>query len=361
MASRPLPAPPAQPAQPAQQQVGFTEAAHPAPLQPQSLHPQPVYSQPYRDSTFGDESFAHRSSYSFHDDKGMEGMGGYEQQAHGADPEDAYYPDVAYGPQSRGGGANGIWSYDDRRAFQRQSFLMKLLRLLAFILVMGIIIALAVVMLIVMFLRPPNIGLQNIRLPSSDDIKIQNEVISVTAYLDTVISNPNYISAQVNDLKAVAYDANARATSIGNCSVPHRTIQARQNTELTVPCDLLYDVQKDKDLSIIKDLVNRCGLVKGSSKQKLQILLDAHVTIQLLAFHIPISVSPTVNVDCPISRQQVKQALGKHADILKQLGLGDLRRSLPNALPDGVRRLAILAARAWQAPGAPDALVHDSL
>ncbi|WFC97344.1 hypothetical protein MYAM1_000054 [Malassezia yamatoensis] len=333
MASRPLPLPPAN--QETGREVGM-------PLQ-RSV--QPTYIQPYHDSAvYEDDSMMQRTSQSFQDEaKGEEPTSSAfdtSTQQHHSEPNDAYYRDPMYAEQGMPRkSSRGIWSYDDRRAFQRQPWWLKLLRILAFILLFGLIVALSVVMLIVLFIRPPNIGLQGLSLPNSaSQIQIQQESFTVNASLNAVVSNPNYISAEINNLTAIAYDSNARITSIGNCSVPHRTIQAQSNTNVTVPCELNYNLQQDKNLTIIRDLINRCGLLQSSTKQSLQILLDTHLSIRVLAFHIPISVSPTVSVDCPITKQEVKQLLGSHSDILQQLGLGSLsRRAFMDSVRDRLR------------------------
>lgn len=313
------------------------------------MHPQPSYGQPYLDPTYTDEPMGRRSSLSNEYD-----VKAYESQGHG-DPEETYYPET-YGTSQARKATRGIWSYDDRRAFQQESWFLKLLRLVGFILVIGVIIALSVVLLIVMFLRPPNVGLKNLELPqSASDLQVQDERFMLNATIDAVISNPNYVSAQINNLNATVYDAHARKTSIGVCYLEHKTIEARENTTVRLPCEMQYDFQKDQDLSIIKDIVNRCGLVKGSKKQKIQALLDVHVTIQLLAFHIPISAGPTISMDCPVTRRQVKEALGNHSDILEKLGLGDLKRHVLH--PSPVRNLAQRLVRSLYA-GTP---LHDTL
>lgn len=336
--SRPLPAPP----------VPHEYESHPVPV-----NNQPMYLQPYHDTpTYAaDDSFARHSSTSFQDEaKAHEQPSAFEESTqHHGNAEEAYYAPAMYDASLSPKHRNGIWSYEDRRAFQRQPWWAKLLRVAAFIFFFGLIVALSVVMLIAIFLRPPNIGLQSLDFPNSaSQVEIQDQSFAVNASLTAVIANPNYISARIKNLTAVPYDPSVRSMPLGNCNVPHKTIEARKNTTLTIPCRLSYNVQDDSNLSVIKDVVNRCGLVQGSSKQNLQILFDSHVTIQFLAFNIPISISPTVSTECPVTRKEVKQALGDHADILGQLGLGNLARR--DEVPDEPRvplheRLRALAMR----------------
>lgn len=206
----------------------------------------------------------------------------------------------------------GIWLPEDRRAFQNQNCLMQILRILLFILVFGVILALCVIMLIFIFLRPPNIGFNDdIQLPQSQqqlDISVGH--FSVPANLSFVVRNPNYVPAKINNISALAYDNSEKTTSIGTCNVAHQTIHARDDTTVTLPCKLEYDLNKDSHLSILKDIASRCF----KSNKKLQLLLKVHVNIQLYSFKVPFDLSPVISISCPISKNDIKK-LSDKADI----------------------------------------------
>lgn len=229
-------------------------------------------------------------------------------------------------------GYRGIWLPEDRQAFQNQSLFMKIFRIVVFILVIGIILTLCILMLLFVFLRPPNIGLKNVNLPSNTDVRIQGQTFQFNANIDFLISNPNYVSATLKEVSAVAYDASQQTTSIGSCKANDQVIASRDNTTLLLPCQLHYDMAKDQNLAIIQDIATRCF----KTKQQLQILLKVHISFQLYSFSVPIDVSPTISLGCPVTQQQVEQVLGKK---LSQLGIGsNSRRSLWEPL---VRRLAL--------------------
>lgn len=346
---------------------GFTEAAAPQPLsmQPYAAHQAAGVSEPYLDAPAMNPRSSNLSDE--YEDKAVE----VSHPAHyQGDPEDTYYPAQMYSSPNERAFAHqhaprGIWSYDDRRSFQKLSIVSKIFRILAFILVIGIILTLCIIMLIVIFLRPPNIGLNGIDLPQSiQDVQIQDEKFSVNATLNAIVANPNYISAHITSLNATAWDNNAKSTPIGYCDLNDQTIAARNQTNVNVPCQLSYNVQDDPSHQVLKDLVNRCGIVQGSKKSNLQILLDLHISIKILAFHIPISAKPTISMSCPITKDMVKQALGDHTDILKELGLGNLARSIAvrTVSPEALRNLAWRTIRSVQDRlAAPPALLHDAL
>jgi len=218
-------------------------------------------------------------------------------------------------------GYRGIWLPEDRRAFQNQSLFMKILRIVVCLLVTGIILTLCILMLLFVFLRPPNIGLKNVDLPTTNDVQIQGSSFQFNANVDFVISNPNYVSATLKKVHALAYDTVEQSMSIGSCNADDQVIAQRDNTTLSLPCKLHYDATKDKNLQVIQDFATRCF----KSKEQLKILLKVHISFQLYSFSVPIDVSPTISINCPVTQQQVEKVLGKK---LSQLGFGsNFRRS----------------------------------
>ncbi|WFD31100.1 hypothetical protein MSPP1_002133 [Malassezia sp. CBS 17886] len=271
--------------------------------------PLDMYGNAKRSSADYDDTFYPVQSTSIHE-------GANEKSA-------AVYPSAAPMEKRR-----GIWFREDRRAFQDQSLIFKILRIVAFILIIGIIVALTVIILIFMFLRPPNVGLNQPQLPNSTSaIQIQQNTFSFDVNLSAVIANPNYVTAHIKDFNATALDTYAKATSLGNCTLDDVALVARRNTTVNLPCVVSYNANNDPNLTILKDIVDRCGLVNSKSRQPLKVLIEAHFAVQLLAFHVPISVSPTVSFDCPLSKKQIEDLVGDHLDVLKELGLGS--RSLP--------------------------------
>ncbi|PKI82327.1 hypothetical protein MVES1_003515 [Malassezia vespertilionis] len=251
------------------------------------------------------------------------------------DLEDTYYPAQKETHNEKAAGfaagpyvptsfvpRRGIWAVDDRRAFAKQSLILKVLRIVAFIIIIGIIIALSVLILIVMFLRPPNIGLDGLTLPSDlSQVHIEQMQFSVNANIKAVVANPNYISATIKEVTADLFDQRVPGLRIGRCNTTDVEIYSRNMTTISVPCLLEYDVNKDKNFALIKEIASNCGVGK-SKKRDLSLLLKLHLKIKFLAFNIPVSVTPSISMACPVSDGQIKKVLGGHSDILGQLGLG---------------------------------------
>ncbi|WFD20507.1 T-complex protein 1 subunit delta [Malassezia caprae] len=223
-------------------------------------------------------------------------------------------------------GYRGIWLPADRRAFQNQSLFMKIFRIIVCLLITGIVLTLCILMLLFVFLRPPNIGMKNVNLPTDKDVQIQGGSFKFYANLSFLIANPNYVSATLQKVHAVAYDANEPSVSVGFCNADDKVIAKRDNTTLSLPCELHYDVSKDTKLQVIQDIATRCF----KTKEKLQFLLKVHISFHLYSFSVPIDVSPTISISCPVTQQQVERVIGKKLD---DLGIGsNSRRTLAELL-----------------------------
>lgn len=207
--------------------------------------------------------------------------------------------------QLESGQRRGIWMPVDFRAFQQQSLPMKILRSVLFFFTFGIILTLCILILLFLFLRPPNIGIQNVSA-EPQNLSLSSNSFSFDANISVVISNPNAVSAKIKNVTAVAYDAAQQSTSVGSCQKLNQEIVANSNTTVVLPCVITYDLTKDPNLAIIKDIANRCF----NTKQNLQLLLKVHLLVQLFSFSVPINVSPTVSMKCPVSKDQVQQIIG---------------------------------------------------
>lgn len=209
----------------------------------------------------------------------------------------------------------GIWTYDDLHAFKRRSFFARLFRVLVFIIVYGIWLAIVAILLVALFIRPPNIGVRDPEIPSLDDISYQNGEFQFRINITAMISNPNTVPINVNKFNARLYDKNNQRTSIGNCSLPNDyEIKANSNTTVNLPCTVSYDTDKDPSLSVISDLACRCGLIKNSKKQKIELDVKTRLTVVFIAFYVPTSFKPTISFDCPLDKKMVKNVLGKNAE-----------------------------------------------
>ena len=209
----------------------------------------------------------------------------------------------------------GLWTYDDLHAFKRRSFFARLFRVLGFIFVYGIWLAIVAILLVALFIRPPNLGVRDPEIPSFDDVSYQNGEFNFLINITAVISNPNTVPIDVKKFNARLYDKTNQRTSIGNCSLPNDfEIKANSNTTVKLPCTVSYDTEKDPNLSVISDLACRCGLIKNSKKQKIEFDVKTDLTVVFIAFYVPTSFTPSISFDCPLNMRMIKDILGKNAE-----------------------------------------------
>lgn len=232
----------------------------------------------------------------------------------------------------------GIWTYDDLHAFKRRSFIARLFRVLVFIFVYGIWLAIVAILLVALFVRPPNVGVRDPEFPSFDDVSYQNGKFQFHINITAMISNPNTVPINVQKFNARLYDKTNQRTSIGNCSLPNDyDIKANSNTTVELPCTVSYDTEKDPKLSVISDLACRCGLINNSKKQKIDLDVKIHLTVVFIAFYVPTSFKPTVSFDCPLNNDMVREILGKNAqgimDKFSCSGLNNRRARSVGELP----------------------------
>ena len=266
-----------------------------------------------------DEGEQRKSATDFADESGFPDQGYLPPQ----EMEDEKYsgPTETFMPGHIRSG-HGIWSYDDLHAFQKRSLLNKIFRILVFIVTWGIIIALTVILLIFLFVRPPNLGLTGVDVPESPDaIHYDEGMFSFDVPIHAIISNPNRVAIKVDKFSAYMFDSEDQRTSIGNCTHPNLKLAAEKNTSFTLPCGVHYDVNKDKDHSILRDLAQKCGITKGSTQSNIDLLLQVHLTVRFIGFFVKLSFSPTISFKCPLDRQRVQKEFGKQIpDIIGKLG-----------------------------------------
>ena len=185
---------------------------------------------------------------------------------------DQYYSAQLQNPREA---RKGIWTYDDRHAFQRRSIFTRIFRVLAFIFVYGIWMAIVAILLVFLFVRPPNLGVKDPDIPSVDAISYQDGEFQFAINISAMVSNPNSVPINIKEFKARLYDESNRKTSIGNCTLPKNfEFHANANTSVTLPCTVAYNTEKDPNLSVLSDLVCRCGFVKGSKKSQIKVRVN---------------------------------------------------------------------------------------
>ncbi|CEH16385.1 LATE EMBRYOGENESIS ABUNDANT (LEA) HYDROXYPROLINE-RICH GLYCOPROTEIN FAMILY-RELATED [Ceraceosorus bombacis] len=245
----------------------------------------------------------------------------------------------AYGPSYASGtggaalyGSKGIFTQEDRGAFGARSVPVRIFRSIGCIIIWAILIIVSIVCLVVIFARPPNVAISGINPPSADDISVQASGVTFNSSINFAVSNPNSISATITKLTAHAYNKDVNTdVDVGRGTIENKKIEANSNTTIHFPFQLAYDLTKDRNSAIIKDVISKCGLGGGGGNGQLEYTLKVDVRLSILSVSIPFTITRPLSFTCPASTiSSALQNLGL-GDIINSLGgrAWNLRRALP--------------------------------
>ncbi|SNX83863.1 uncharacterized protein MEPE_02571 [Melanopsichium pennsylvanicum] len=223
---------------------------------------------------------------------------------------------------------NSIWTKDDKRALASRSAPAKICRVLFGNIILAIILIVSIVCLIVMFLRPPNVAISGISVPSQNGVSYENGAFAFNVSVDISVSNPNSISASIKKLKATAYDSADQSTALGHGLLENQKIQPNANTTVVFPFQIKYDQSQDSDLSIIKNIASDCGLnLSGGSSNSsgdLSFLFKIEVDVKVLSVTVPVNINRNISFACPLSASSLESIISGLSSALT----GSSRRSL---------------------------------
>ena len=208
---------------------------------------------------------------------------------------------------------NSIWTKDDKRALASRSVPAKICRVVIGNVILAIILIVSIVCLIVMFLRPPNVAISGVSVPSQNGVSYQNGAFAFNVSVDISVSNPNSISANIQKLKATAYDSQDQSTALGHGLVQNQKIQPNANTTVVFPFQIKYDQSQDPDFSILRNIASDCGLSlfggSSSGSGDLSFLFKIEVDVEVLSVTVPVNINRNVSFPCPLSGSSLQGIL----------------------------------------------------
>lgn len=209
---------------------------------------------------------------------------------------------------------NSIWTKDDKRALASRSIPAKICRVLIGNIIIAVIIIVSIICLIVMFLRPPNVAISGISVPSQNGVNYQNGAFAFNVSVDISVSNPNSISAKIKKLKATAYDAEDQSAALGHGLVQNQKIDPNANTTVIFPFQIKYDQSEDPNFSILRNIASDCNLnlfgsTSGGSGD-LSFLFKIEVDVEVLSITVPVHFNKNVSFPCPLSQSSLQGIFG---------------------------------------------------
>ncbi|GAA5822372.1 hypothetical protein JCM10212_004628, partial [Sporobolomyces blumeae] len=131
--------------------------------------------------------------------------------------------------------------------------------------------------------------------------------------------------AKFDKISATAYYPTKPNDAIGGGSLSNVDIPKNSNSTIHFPFSINYTTSYDSDLSVLKDIAQKCGFL-GSSESNLEVNYKVKTKVKVIAVSISPSFSSTASFACPLSESDLKGFLGS-AD-LSSLGLGSLSSAL---------------------------------
>jgi LEA14-like dessication related protein len=169
---------------------------------------------------------------------------------------------------------------------------------------MTLFLIISIVLTLLLWVRPPNIVIGDVRAPSSgSEIQLTTDGLDINLGVDIAVENPNYFAVSFKKIQAnIFYPINN--TAIGGGSQTDITFHSHSQTNFTFPFTISYKKSLDPSDQILADIATKCGFINGNRSQ---IKVNYKITLGLRIIFITISpvVSNSLSFDCPLSEDQI--------------------------------------------------------
>ncbi|GAA6023680.1 hypothetical protein JCM10207_008747 [Rhodosporidiobolus poonsookiae] len=189
-------------------------------------------------------------------------------------------------------------------------------------LILVILIVVGIVAAFFLWVKPPDVGFEGIEDPSSGSIvSVASGGFNLNFRLKINVINPNFFGAKFNKIDATAYYPLRKDTAFGGGSLTNVEIKKNSNSTVHFPFAVNYTTSYDPDLTVIKDIAEKCGFT-GSTKSQLTVNYKVKTSVKVIAITVSPSFSSSASFDCPLSEDDITGFLG--SDALSSLGLSGL-------------------------------------
>ncbi|KAG9010087.1 hypothetical protein FRB93_004749 [Tulasnella sp. JGI-2019a] len=199
-----------------------------------------------------------------------------------------------------------LWRHDERGNMWVKGSKGRVIgRFVCCTLMMTVLFLLGIVLSLALWARPPDITFNGLQVPTSTSaVSVQANSLSIALQLSIGVKNPNYFSATLKRVEAKAFYP-PLTDQVGGGSLYDVKFPSNSDTQFTFPFNITYSTTIDPNQILITDLVNKCGIKTGSTKQPLTVKYDISLAVSVLAVTIPPSFSGTTTFDCPVTRQDL--------------------------------------------------------
>ncbi|KLO11885.1 hypothetical protein SCHPADRAFT_449867 [Schizopora paradoxa] len=174
-------------------------------------------------------------------------------------------------------------------------------------LLMLIFLLVSVVFTLLLFIRPPNIQINNVALPTNGSaFQVTSSSLNLNLYVNVSVANPNYFQVDLAEIKAdLTYPINN--LDVGGGQANNIVFKTFSNTAFKFPFTLTYNEQDDPKGLVLDDILSRCGIT--GQKRDLDINYKITLGVKVLFVTISPSFSSSFSFECPITASDIADLL----------------------------------------------------
>ncbi|KZS91048.1 hypothetical protein SISNIDRAFT_517681, partial [Sistotremastrum niveocremeum HHB9708] len=157
------------------------------------------------------------------------------------------------------------------------------------------------------WIQPPIVAFEGVQTSTNGSTfeATTNSEFKINLGFGIFVRNPNYFSANFKEIDVnIFYPINN--TNVGGGTEKDITFDANSDKNFTFPFSFTYSKAIDPNGAILSDLVNKCGLIPGSSKSNIEIAYKLTLHIKVIVATISPSFSGNADFECPLSLDQVE-------------------------------------------------------
>ncbi|KAL7425051.1 hypothetical protein Q5752_000739 [Cryptotrichosporon argae] len=213
------------------------------------------------------------------------------------------------GPPPRSTGILRMWRKDERgKQWSRGGPWRTGGRLVFCCGTIALLIIISVILAILLYVRPPNVVLNNISI-GSDAVSTTTSGFSISISLGITVANPNWFDADFKEISAdVRYPGN-NTNIFGGGELYNVDFKGYTQSTFDFPLALNYSSSLDPDGTVLSDILTKCGL-NGGTTEDLTIDYTLYLKLSILGVKISPSVSSSASFACPLTSSDLESIEG---------------------------------------------------
>ncbi|KAJ7632744.1 hypothetical protein FB45DRAFT_513323 [Roridomyces roridus] len=175
-----------------------------------------------------------------------------------------------------------------------------------------VFLVVAILLTLVLWIKPPSVNIGDVAPSAANGGSTQTaDGVNINMGVNISVENPNYFAVTFKKIQAeISYPLSGNTTNIGGGTKSDLVISSNAQTNFTFPFEIAYTTSIDPNGKILADLVTKCGILPGTTRQNLVVDYKITLGIQFLFVTISPSVSNSFSFACPLQASDVSGLLG---------------------------------------------------